>query len=479
MRSEPHLILVSNREPYEHRWMNGHMECHRTDGGLTTALDPVMREIGGTWVAWGSGAADQDAVAQADGLAVSIGSPAYRLRRVWLTPREVWGGGQGYANQVLWPLCHLTLDRVSYLKDYWDNYVDMNRRFAETVLDELRMRPGLVWIHDYHLALLPELIKAQAPHTDVCLFWHVPWPGPDVYKILPERTEVMTALLAADCLTFQTARCADAFAECAEQTVGAERSAINDSVIFRGHRTRLTARSVSVDFHALSDLAGSSEVEALIVSERERMGLSRGMYVGLGVDRLDYTKGLLKRIWALDCFFTRYPDYRGEFTFVQVAVPTRHDVAVYRHYRETIREAVAMVNARYCKGGWHPIEYLEGRVEPSRLAAYYRMTDFTLVSSVFDGMNLVAKEFIASQVDETGVLLVSQMAGAADELSDALIINPYDREGVADAMRQALEMPMGERQRRMRRLRIHVEAHNIKAWAEGCLADAGFGSLVM
>ncbi len=478
MRSESRLILVSNREPYEHRWLNGRIECQRTDGGLITALDPIMREFGGTWVAWGSGAADPDAVAQADGLAVSIGSPSYRLRRVWLTPREVWGGGQGYANQVLWPLCHVTLDRVAYLKDHWESYVDMNRRFAQTVLDELYMQPGLVWIHDYHLALLPELIKAGAPDADVCLFWHVPWPGSDIFKILPERVEILTALLAADCLTFQTARCADAFAECAEQIVGAQRSAAHDFIAFRGHRTRLTARSISVDFQSLSDLARSPEVEALMTCERQRLGLSPGMCMGLGVDRLDYTKGLLKRLWALDCFLARYPDHRGKFTFVQVAVPTRHEVAVYRRYRETIREAVAMVNARHCKGGWHPIEYLEGRVEPSTLAAYYRMADFALVSSVFDGMNLVAKEFIASQVDETGVLLISHMAGAAEELSDALIINPYDQEGLAEAMHQALEMPMGERQRRMRRLRSHVEMHDIKAWAEGCLADSGFSRLV-
>lgn len=477
MQSESHLILVSNREPYEHRWLNGHIECQRTDGGLITALDPVLRDIGGTWVAWGSGAADPEAVAQADGLAVSVGSPSYRLRRVWLTPREIWGGGQGYANQVLWPLCHVTLDRVSYLKDYWESYVEMNRRFAQTVLDELQMRPGLVWVHDYHLALLPEFIKAASPDTDVCLFWHVPWPGPDVFKILPEREEILAAILATDCTTFQTARCVEAFAACAQQLVGADISATNDTVVFRGHRTRLTARPISVDFRSLSDLARSPEVEALMTAERRRLGLSSGMCMGLGVDRLDYTKGLLKRLWALDCFLARYPEYRGKFTFVQVAVPTRHEVDAYRRYRETIREAVSMVNAHHCKGGWHPVEYLEGRIEPSTLAAYYRMADFSLVSSVFDGMNLVAKEFVACQVDETGVLLISQMAGAAEELSDALIINPYDQEGLAEAMRQALEMPIGERQLRMRRLRDHVETHDSKAWAEGCLADAGFGTL--
>jgi alpha,alpha-trehalose-phosphate synthase [UDP-forming] len=467
------LIVVSNREPYEHRRLKGQLVCQRTDGGLTAALDPVLRRWGGTWIAWGSGVADREVPGQADGLPVPPGSPAYRLRRVWLRPNEVRGGCFGYANQVLWPLCHITLDRVAYRKDFWENYLALNHRFAETVLDELDKRPGLLWVHDFHLAPLPGLIRQSAPEVKIAVFWHTPWPGSDVLRILPERRELLQGLLAADCVTFQTADYARAFADCAEHFLGAEVDSSTHIVRYQKHETRISARAISVDFRSLSDLAETKAVQHLMNTAREQIGLNQGIRIGLGVDRLDYTKGLLKRFWGLDNFFGRYPEYRRKFTFVQIAIPTRSEVEAYRRYREVIRETVAEINARLSSGSWHPIEYLEGRISLPQLVAYYRLADVALVSSVYDGMNLVAKEFIACQVDATGVLLVSEMAGAAQELTDALAVNPYDTQGLADAIRQALEMPETERRDRMRLLRAHLETYDIHAWVEMCLRDAG------
>jgi trehalose 6-phosphate synthase/phosphatase len=470
------LIVVSHREPYEHHSVDGSVVCQRTDGGLVSALDSVLKRIGGTWVAWGSGDADYS---QGDDLPVPSDSPAYRLRRVWLEPAVVKNGGQGYANQVLWPLCHVTLDRVSYRKAFWAGYEALNRCFAGTVLDELGKWPAAVWIHDYHLGLLPALIKQSSPHTSVCHFWHVPWPGPDVLRILPERRELLEGLLAADCLTFQTMSSATAFANCVTEFLDASVS-IDPSkavVLYRGHNTRLTARAVSVHFNLFSDLAKSREVEAHMARARRRLGVSRGVRIGLGVDRLDYTKGLMKRLWALTDFFDRYPEYRGAFTFLQVAIPTRNNVEAYRQYRDLIRKTVTEINDRFTvppegkTKGWKPIEYIEGRMTMPTLVAYYRMADLTLVSSVYDGMNLVAKEYVASQVDETGVLVVSHLAGAAEELSGALVVNPYDQEGMADSIRRALEMPENERRERMKMMRLHLHTYDIYHWAESCLHD--------
>ena len=473
------LLVVSNREPYEHNSVDGGVVCQHTDGGLVSALDPVLKRIGGTWVAWGSGDADHEVSGQVDGLFVPPDSPAYRLRRVWLDPAAVKNGGHGYANQVLWPLCHVTLDRVSYRKAFWAGYQALNRRFAETVLDELDKHPATVWIHDYHLGILPALIRNASPETTICHFWHVPWPGPDVLRILPERRELLEGLLAADCLTFQTMSSATAFANCVMEFLDASVSIdpVKAIVLYRGRKTKLTARAISVHFDLFSDLAKSVEVEDLMTRTRRRLGVPRGVRIGLGVDRLDYTKGLMKRLWALKDFFDRYPEYRGRFTFLQVAIPTRNNVEVYRQYRDLIRKTVIEINERFemppegKNKGWKPIEYIEGRVTPATLVAYYRMADLTLVSSVYDGMNLVAKEYVASQIDEAGVLVVSHLAGAAEELSGALVVNPYDQEEMADSIRRALEMPENERRERMRQMRLHLSTHDIYHWAENCLRD--------
>jgi trehalose 6-phosphate synthase/phosphatase len=473
------LILVSNRQPYEHIVRKGHRICQRTDGGLTFALDPILTRCGGVWIAWGNGDADRSAVGPDGTTAVPPESPAYSLRRVWLTPEEIKGGYHGYANEVLWPLCHITLDRVAYRRRYWMEYVELNRRFAESVIEELKIEHRLVWVHDFHLALLPRFIKELQPATSLAFFWHIPWPGIDVFRVLPEARDLLQSLLAADSLVFQTAGYARAFAECARFFLGAEIDEARHTVLLKGHSTHLTAQAISVDVGTFSRQARAPQVDRMMASIRRQVGGYSGMKYGLGVDRLDYTKGLLKRFWAIDQFFSRYPEYCGRFTFVQIAIPTRKDVEAYRRYRKVIWQTVLDINDRHRSADaelpekWQPILYLEERIPFDLLASYYRLADVAVVSSVNDGMNLVAKEYVASQVDESGVLLISQMAGAAEELTDALIINPYDAEGVADSIRQALEMPIDERRRRMRAMRAYLQAHDLRAWAEACLRDAG------
>jgi trehalose 6-phosphate synthase len=471
------LIVVSNREPYEHTIRKGHRVCERGDGGLAVALDPVLREVKGTWIAWGSGEADREATGPDGRVPVPPDAPAYDLKRVWLSPEEVKGAYQGYSNEVLWPLCHITLDRVSYRRQYWKAYTAVNRRFADSVLEEFRRRPGLVWIHDFHLALLPGLIKQLSPDVPLAMFWHVPWPGPEVFRILPEHHEVLTALLQADSLVFQTHNHSRSFVDCARRLLQAKADEAGRVITHKGHRTLVTAHPISVDFDGLSEQARTAQVEQAMGVVKRRVGYRTGMRFGLGVDRLDYTKGLLKRFWALDLFFTRYPRYRGTFSFIQIAVPTRKDVEAYRRYRKIIWQTVLDINERHgsdsdVRRGWHPILYLEDRVPLDLLAAYYRLADFAMVSSVNDGMNVVAKEYVAAQVDEAGVLLISQMAGAADELKDALIINPYDSEGVAETINTALEMSEEERRRRMRGMRAYLRTHDLRAWVKECLEDA-------
>jgi trehalose 6-phosphate synthase len=469
----PPIIVVSNREPYEHRRVKGQLTCQRTDGGLTSALDPVLRRLGGTWVAWGSGDGDREPVDARAGLEVPPEAPTYRLHRVWLGEDEVKGGYLGYANQVLWPLCHITLDRVTYRKTFWESYAAMNRRFAEAVLDELRERPGLVWGHDFHLALLPGLLRNARPGTTIAMFWHIPWPGPDVFRILPQRREILEGLLAADSLVFQTADSVRLFSDCARQFLKAEVGNGGTAIDYKGHRTSLAAHAISVDFRSFSETAETQAVKRAMVQIKERLHLGPEVRLGLGVDRLDYTKGLLKRLGALDTFFDRFPQHAGRFTFVQIAVPTRSEVEAYRRYREMIRQTVAEINSRYGRDGWRPIAYLEGRIGFETLVACYRMADLALVSSVYDGMNLVAKEYVASQTDGEGALLVSQMAGASEELTEALIINPYDLEGTADAIARALAMPTAERHRRMQAMRRHLQANDVHMWVVRCLREAG------
>jgi trehalose 6-phosphate synthase len=458
------FIVVSNREPYVHRRSREGTRWMRPAGGVTAALDPLLQTMDGTWVAWGSGDADRLAVDSRDRVRVPPDRPAYTLRRIWLTADEVERYYHGYSNRFLWPLCHVTLDRVVFRQNYWEGYRSVNERFAEAILEELDEKPGVVWVQDYQLALCPAFLKRRRPDLTVALFWHIPWPAHDVFRICPQRKELLEGLLACNQIGFHLDRYRENFLECVKRELAEGSEISKERIRYRGHETTVSAIPVGIDLGMFEQRARSPETVKRMANIKNRLGIGPETIVGLGVDRLDYTKGLLKRLWALEEFLRRYPEYHGRFLFIQIAAPTRAESEPYRGYRDILQASVREINQRFGRPGWRPIEYIEGQLSHASVVAYYRLAHFCLVSSVYDGMNLVSKEFVASKIDEPGVLLLSEMAGSLEDLDGALPINPYDVEGTAEAIRTAIEMPVEQQRIRITRMRESVRKHDIREW---------------
>ncbi len=465
------MVVVSNREPYEHRRSRRGIMVHRPVGGLAAALDPVLQAVGGTWVAWGSGDADFD-VTDAEGrVRVPPQAPAYTLRRVRLTDDEVEGFYYGYANQALWPLCHLAMQHARFRQQHWEAYQTANRRFAEAALSGLRA-DAIVWVHDYHLALCPRYLRQRRPDGFVMTFWHIPWPAWDVFRICPQRAELLDGLLGNDLVGLQHPRHVGHFLEAAERELGARVDRDESTVEYDGRLTRVQAFPISVDAGALDQLARSESCQQWMSRLQRRFGLA-GRLVALGLDRLDYTKGIPERFRALEALFQRTPSYRERLVFIQKSAPSRTQIKSYRDLQRRVEDEIERLNAAYGTEQWRPIIYLPEPLPQEGLAALYRMADACVVSSLADGMNLVAKEFVACQVDLRGVLVLSELAGARDELPWAVPINPYDAEGFAESLQRALEMDPEERQVRMQHLRTYVAEHDIYRWMAQHLQHVG------
>jgi alpha,alpha-trehalose-phosphate synthase [UDP-forming] len=463
------FVVASNREPYVHRKQKNEIRCERPAGGVTAALDPLLKQVNGVWVAWGSGDADRETVDAKSRIRVPPDQPAYALRRVWLSPEEVQNYYSGYANRFLWPLCHVTLDKVVYRRKYWASYRGVNERFADAVVEEMGDRPGIVWIHDYHLAVCPLYVRRKKPDARISLFWHIPWPAHDVFRICPQRKELIEGMLACDQIGFHLDRYRQSFLECVKAELGAVIEPSRDAVVFRDHRTVIQALPVSIDYDYFVRQAAHPDSEKRMANLRKRLKARPDAIIGLGVDRLDYTKGLVKRFWALEDFLERYPEFHGRFIFLQVATPTRAETETYRDYRDLLRSTVQEINGRFGRKDWKPVEFIEGHLSHEALAAYYRLADFCLVTSLYDGMNLVSKEYVASQIDDRGVLILSEMAGSLEGLEGALPINPYDVEGMAAAIREAIAMPAEEKKIRMSRMRSYIQKYDIYHWMESNL----------
>lgn len=465
------FIVVSNREPYAHERTETGIAVERPAGGLVAALDPVMQACGGTWVAWGSGGADFE-VADPDGrIPVPPGAPSYRLRRVRLTDEEVDGFYYGYANQALWPLCHMALEHARFRPRAWALYDTANRRFADAVLAEAS-EDALVWVHDYHLARVPRYLRAARPDLLTMHFWHIPWPAWDIFRACPQRGELLDGLLANDLMVFQHPRHAEHFLEAAERELGATVNREEGLVDHDGRLIRVEAFPISVDFHALDALARSESCARWMRRLRRRLGISEGRRLVLGVDRLDYTKGIPERLAALERLFREFPHWRGRVVFAQKSAPSRTRIRAYRQLQQRVEEEIERLNATFGTPGWTPIVHLPRPLPPEGMAALYRLADACVVSSLQDGMNLVAKEYVAAQVDERGVLLLSELAGAHSELSWALPINPYDASGTAASLAEGLAMPPERRRERLRHLRAYVAGHDIYHWMEQHLQAA-------
>jgi trehalose 6-phosphate synthase len=467
------LVVVSNREPFLHlRRADGSIAALATAGGVSVALDSLMQERGGTWIAHGAGDADAEVVDAHDRVRVPPEAPAYTLRRIWLTPDEEKRYYTGFANEGLWPLAHIAHVRPRFRDDDWTAYQRVNRRFAEAVAAELAGSGTPVFIQDYHLALVAGELRRLEPGVRTALFWHIPWPDPDRLRICPWRLDLMKGLLANDLLAFQLERDLRNFVSGMRDELELDASIEEDRITLDGHTTRLMAAPIGVDFDRIQrigqDPALDGEVARLF--REQRLDDPEIEVIGVGVDRLDYTKGILERLDALDHLLTSRPDLRKKLVFVQVGVPSRSQIGSYMALEKQIDERVAALNVKHGRGaGEGPIRYHKAALEMRRLVALYRLADFCIVSSLHDGMNLVAKEFVASRDDLGGVLVLSEMTGAAQELTDALMINPYHVESFAQAIERAIYMPGAERARRMRSLRRVVAGHDVFQWASDIL----------
>lgn len=459
--SEKSLIVVSNREPYIHKKTGLSVKAEKPAGGVVSALDDILKVTGGTWVAWGSGSGDRDVVDNKICVRVPPENPSYTLKRVWLTPSEADNYYHGYSNQVLWPLCHITLDRVYFRKRFWEDYKRVNQYFADAIFEEAD-EDSIVWVHDYHLCLVPLLLREKMPYLTVAHFWHIPWPDWSVFRVCPHAKEILEGLLGNDLIGFQIPLFVKNFLDCVREYLDADIDYQRAAINYKGHTTRLKSFPISIDYEKFNSMASSPITLRMIENIKEKYGLKM-RYTGIGVDRLEYTKALIKRLQALNLFFERYERYRRKFTFIQIAVPTRIKEP-YISYKKTVEELVKKINERYSIGNWEPIIYIDTKIEHKDLVAYYRMADVAIISSVYDGMNLVAKEYAASQVDENGVLILSELAGAADELNGAMLVNPYDIEGFSDCIREALIMPEKEKRARMKALRMQITENDIYKW---------------
>ncbi|HET9400220.1 MAG TPA: trehalose-6-phosphate synthase [Candidatus Acidoferrales bacterium] len=467
------LFVVSNREPYSHVMKDGKIELLVPASGLVTALEPVMVASDGTWIAHGSGSADRETVDENDRLPVPPDSPKYTLRRVWLSKEEENGYYFGFSNEGLWPLCHTAHTRPIFRPEDWRYYQEVNQRFADAVVEEMAaVQNPVVLVQDYHFALVPRLIKEARPDARVAIFWHIPWPNAEVFGICPWQRELLEGLLGADLIGFHIQSHCNNFLETVDRALEAltewDRFAVNR----QGHITWVRAFPISVAFpeHELPPTSPG------LTASEERYSLFSALGVeatlmGIGVDRVDYTKGIIERFQGIERFLEEYPRYQRRFTFVEIGAPSRTHIQRYQDFLDEVSREAERINQRFQAGRWKPIVFLDRHHSHEQIARYYRAADVCLVTSLHDGMNLVAKEFVAARNDEAGALILSSFTGAARELADALLVNPYDSEQLADAIRAALEMSPEDRKARMRRMRRVVQENNVYRWAGNLISD--------
>jgi trehalose 6-phosphate synthase len=465
------IIIVSNREPYIHNFVDGEAAVQIPASGLVAALEPVMRACGGVWIAHGSGSADRDTVDENDRVSVPPGHPEYTLRRVWLTDEEQDGYYYGFSNEGLWPLCHIAFVRPNFRQEDWVQYVAVNQRFAKVVVEEANREDPIILVQDYHFALLPRMIRKLLPKATIITFWHIPWPNSETFGICPWRDEIIDGLLGSTILGFHTQFHCNNFIEAVDRFIESRIDREIGSITLGGHTTLIRPYPISIEWPPIA-LATQSPVDECRQAVRRRFNVPPETRIAVGIERFDYTKGIIDRIKAVDALMSQHPEWRGKFLFVQAAAPTRSKLATYSELRA---EAVCLadeINDRHGSADWKPIQLIVRHHEQNEVFELFRAADICIVSSLHDGMNLVAKEFVASRDDEHGVLILSSFAGASRELSEAIIVNPYDTCGMAAAIHQALGMPDSEQRERMRLMRDLVRQHNVYGWAAQMLLHA-------
>jgi trehalose-6-phosphate synthase len=485
------IFVVSNREPYMHVRQGRQTVCVVPPSGLVTAIEPVLRACDGVWVAHGSGSADVSNVDAFDRLRVPPDDPRYTLRRVWLSSEEESGYYDGFANEGLWPLCHIAHTRPIFRASDWDQYQRVNEKFAAALLEEMEgCAEPVVFVQDYHFALLPQLVKAARPDARVAIFWHIPWPNQEAFGICPWQAELLDGLLGADLIGFHIPLHCNNFLSTVDRVLESRTDREHMTCRRNGHATTVRPYAVSVALDGTKPRTGpgpsigldkiASATHGLLRSGRrsratreellEEFGV-RCESLLLGVDRMDYTKGIVERLMAVERLLEEHPWHRERITMVQIAAPSRSRIPSYVELRERVESTVDRINLRFETSRWKPIVLIERQCSHEEVDRWYRAAEMCLVTSLHDGMNLVAKEYLAARDDEDGVLLLSKFTGAAMELGDALLVNPYDIEGVAEAIHFGLEMHPGERRMRMQRMRRHVMEHNVYRWAANILGD--------
>jgi trehalose 6-phosphate synthase len=467
------LFVVSNREPYMHVRHGKSTEVVVPASGLVTALEPILRACDGTWIAHGGGDADREMADANSRLRVPPEEPHYTLRRVWLTKEEEDGYYYGFANEGLWPLCHIAHTRPVFRSGDWEHYKEVNQRFAQAVLEEMAdfENPALL-VQDYHFALLPRLVKEKRPDARVAIFWHIPWPNPQSFGICPWQREILNGLLGADLVGFHIQAHCNHFLETVDKSLESridwERFAVNRL----NHFTLVRPFPIGI---SVPEPAADAKGEPVSVyMERAALFKALGVeatFMGIGVDRVDYTKGILERFRGIERLMEKYPAYQGKFTFVQIGAPSRTHIKRYHDHFEELGADADRINLRFQTGTWKPIVFLSRHHSHQEIEPYYKAADLCMVTSLHDGMNLVAKEFVAARDDELGALILSRFTGAALELGDALVVNPYDTEQLADSIRFALEMDPEERRARMQRMRHIVKEHNVYRWAANLIRE--------
>ena len=466
------VLVVSNREPYIHeRRADGGIDLLLPASGLVSALEPVMRTCGGTWIAHGSGSADRDTVDADDRLAVPPGRPDYTLRRVWLSDEDVGGHYYGFSNEGLWPLCHIAFVRPVFREADWVRYRAVNARFADVVVAEAGCDDPIVLVQDYHFALLPRMIRERLPKATIVTFWHIPWPNAETFGICPWRRELIDGLLGSSIVGFHTRQHCNHFVEAIDHFMESRIDRELGSVTLGGLETLIRPYPISIEWPPAA-LATQAPVEDCRRTVRRRLGLADDVRLAVGIERFDYTKGILDRLRAVDDLLARHPRWHRRFVFLQAAAPTRSKLEPYGALQEEAMRLAEEINARHGDDGWSPIRLVIRHHDQGEVYELFRAADLCIVSSLHDGMNLVAKEFVAARDDERGVLILSSFAGASRELSEAVMVNPYDTHGMAEAMATALDMPIEEQRERLALMREQVRRRNVHRWAAQMLLDA-------
>ncbi|PKN63375.1 MAG: trehalose-6-phosphate synthase [Deltaproteobacteria bacterium HGW-Deltaproteobacteria-15] len=460
------FILVSNREPWLHERDTMGIKVLRPASGMVTALEPIIRATGGTWIAHGAGSADRLVTDHKDRIEVPPEKPAYVLKRVWLSKKEENGYYYGISNQTLWPLCHIVYTRPRFSREDWEIYRRVNQRFCDAVLEEAGSDPAIVFIQDYHLALLPRMLRTARPDLFLIHFWHIPWPNCEAFRILPWGEELLDGLLGNDILGFHIQYHCNNFMDTVERTIES-RVDYEQFRIFRGGRpTHIRSFPISVDFHQIANDSESQRTRKSydrIVKELGEGVLGTTVYAG--VDRIDYTKGIPERVKAFDLMLKLHPEIHGKVTLLQLAAPSRTHIEDYRDINDKLDDLVDEVNWRHQTEEWTPVRFLRGHHDYYTVLASYKIADILLVTSLHDGMNLVAKEYVsARKKNPDGVLLLSQYTGASRDLQDALLVNPYDIEQMADMMYASFCMDNSERAERMSRMIKQVRRNTVYDW---------------